>query len=242
MFRFTVFALMLCLPVVLAAPVPKDPGKSKFPDTEDATPVAEADRAAGKDKSAENLKQIMIAVHNFASANRDHLVKNVGDKNGKVLLSWRVKLLPYLDEEALYKKFKLDEAWDSPHNIQLLEKMPKVFESPRVKVRKGYTAYQCFAGGVLGSPYNIGNIPDGTSNTIWCAEITAAVPWTKPADAALERDANKDPFKFGKAFGQKPLAALCDGVVRDLDSMKLKHETLKNAIGPDEGQVLGADW
>ena len=38
------------------------------------------------------------------------------DKDGRPLHSWRVLLLPYLDEEELYKQLRLDEPWDSPHN------------------------------------------------------------------------------------------------------------------------------
>ena len=44
--------------------------------------------------------------------------------SGKPLLSWRVHLLPFLEENELYEQFKLDEPWDSPHNIKLLDQMP----------------------------------------------------------------------------------------------------------------------
>jgi serine/threonine protein kinase len=50
-------------------------------------------------------------------------------KDGTPLLSWRVAILPYLDQKTLYQRFKLDEAWDSPHNKELLQHMPRVFES-----------------------------------------------------------------------------------------------------------------
>lgn len=234
--------MLLSFPAIglVAAPVPKDV-KGKLPDTEDAVPTTDAERAAIKTTSSNNLKQIMLAVHNYASANQDKLVRNVADKDGKHLLSWRVELLPYLEEDQIYKLIRRDEPWDSPDNMKVLEKMPKVFESPRAKTRKGYTVYQGFSGfGVIGSRYNIGGIPDGTANTIWCAEVTAAVPWTKPVD--LPFDPQKDVPKFGKAFGEKPLAALCDGSVRYIDLKKISEKTLKNAITPDEGEVLGEDW
>ena len=51
------------------------------------------------------------------------------DKNGKRLLSWRVHLLPYLEQEKLYKEFHLDEPWDSDHNKKLIARMPAVFRS-----------------------------------------------------------------------------------------------------------------
>ena len=49
------------------------------------------------------------------------------NESGRELLSWRVFLLPYLGEEALYKQFRLNEPWDSPHNRTLVDKMPAVF-------------------------------------------------------------------------------------------------------------------
>src|SRR5262249_5899033 len=39
-------------------------------------------------------------------------------KEGKALLSWRVTLLPYLEQQNLFNQFHLDEPWDSPHNIK----------------------------------------------------------------------------------------------------------------------------
>ena len=49
------------------------------------------------------------------------------DKDGRPLLSWRVAILPYIDQEDLYKQFHLDEPWDSPHNRSLIEKMPGTY-------------------------------------------------------------------------------------------------------------------
>jgi len=225
---------------VWAAPVP--PGvKPKLADTEEAIPTTEAERQQIRHTSTGNLKQIGLSVHNYSSA-IDKLPRNILDKDGKPLLSWRVLVLPYLEEDTLYKQFKLDEPWDSPDNLKLLEKMPTVYDSPRVKVKKGYTVYQGFTwnGAVIDGPYKIQTVPDGTSNTIWCVEATAAVPWTKPAD--MHFHPKNDLPKFGKAFGEKPLALLCDGSTRYLDLKTLSADTLKNAINGNDGNPLGADW
>ena len=71
-------------------------------------------------------------------------------------------------------------------------------------------------------------------------ESSVAVPWTKPVD--LPFDPEKNLPDFGKAYGSKPLAALCDGSVRTLDLKKIKPETLKAAITRAGGEVLGKDW
>ena len=63
-----------------------------------------------------NLKQLGLAFHNYLSANNAFPKAAITDKQGKPLLSWRVAILPYIDQRDLYNKFKLDKPWDSPHN------------------------------------------------------------------------------------------------------------------------------
>jgi hypothetical protein len=224
-------------------------------------------RAASYQKASQkNFQEIALAVHRYADANKGELPGDVMGKGGKALLSWRVRILPYFGEKAnaaippvpgekrnafpevkaLHKQFKLDEPWDSKHNLALLEKMPRLFASPRVSVKhKGYTVYQVFSGpGALfrdgKAALRLFTIPDGTSNTILAVEASRAVPWTKPADVAYDRD--KAVPDFGKAYGGRPLAAMADGSVRVLDLKKITAETLKNAIDPLDGNVLGKDW
>src|SRR5262249_11057060 len=67
--------------------------------------------------------------------------------DAKALLSWRVTILPYLGESSLYKEFKLDEPWDSPNNLKLLPKMPKIFRSLGDQTqREGFTHLQLVTG------------------------------------------------------------------------------------------------
>jgi hypothetical protein len=240
-----------------APPLPK--GKentNNTPDTEVAKPAVDYDKVATNNKvaieerrvrlaSANNLRQIGIAMHSYHDVH-GKLPADVVDKKGKVLLSWRVLILPYIEQDNLYREFKLDEPWDSKHNKKLLEKMPKVFASPRVTLKnKGYTVYQGFSGaGALFRPgkpgLSIVQVLDGTSNTIMTVEATAAVPWTKPADIPF--NAKKDLPKFGKAFGERPLVVMCDGSTRSLDLKRVSKETLKAAITTAGGEILGQDW
>jgi prepilin-type processing-associated H-X9-DG protein len=86
--------------------------------------------AAGRVESANNLKQISLGLINYADANRQMPPAVVYDKDGKPLYSWRVLLLPYVEEGQLYNEFHLDEPWDSPHNKPLLARMPSVYTAP----------------------------------------------------------------------------------------------------------------
>ena len=84
---------------------------------------------ASRHESMNHLKEIGIAMHNYNDAHKQFPDHAIRDKSGKSLLSWRVALLPYLDN-GLYKEFHLDEPWDSEHNRKLIERMPAVYRSP----------------------------------------------------------------------------------------------------------------
>jgi hypothetical protein len=233
-------------------PTPKGP-----PEDEAVVPAIDPDKLAGSAElreadarsraaSLEKLKLIAQAFHNYAAINDSRLPGDILGKDGKQLLSWRVRVLPWLGEKKLYDQFRLDEPWDSKHNLPLMAKMPRVFESPRAKLKgRGMTVYQMFSGsGALfnrgNAKYGIVNIPDGTSNTILVVESSVAVPWTKPAD--IPYDTEKPIPDFGRAYGSKPLGVLADGYARVLDLKKISVKTLRHAIQPDDGYPLGPDW
>ena len=116
-------------------------------------------------------------------------------KGGRPLLSWRVLILPFIEEENLFKKFRLDEPWDSPHNLALLPEMPRMFGryDDRTTKEPFTTFYQVFVGkgtafeGPRGLKLSE-NFPDGTGNTILVIEAGVAVPWTKPEDLHYAKD------------------------------------------------------
>ena len=87
--------------------------------------VAKARAAAENTKRLNNLKQIALAFHNYHDANQAF----PPNKDAKGKLSWRVHILPYIDQAPLYNKFNLDEDWDSETNKPLIAEMPKVFAS-----------------------------------------------------------------------------------------------------------------
>lgn len=154
--------------------------------------VQSAREAARRMSSSNNLRQIMLSLLNYESAYREFPGRVVKSEDGQPLLSWRVMVLPFLDEEELFKEFHLDEPWDSEHNIRLLERMPAVYANPRVATLPGHTAYLAPYGEDAGWPednFRISTITDGTSNTIAVVEASGqlAVPWTKPDDFDIDQ-------------------------------------------------------
>jgi len=71
--------------------------------------------AALRAQCTNNEKQIALAIHNYISRHQTTFppAYRTG-KAGKPLLSWRVLILPFLEEGAIYKEFHLDEPWESP--------------------------------------------------------------------------------------------------------------------------------
>src|SRR5207248_7805224 len=109
---------------------------------------------------------------------------------------WRVLLLPYVEEQDLYKQFKLDEPWDSPHNLKLLEKMPSSYAPPprkRGMMPPYHTVVHVFVG--KGAAFEGGqglrlkeDFPDGLANTLLVVEAGKPVPWTKPENLTYDPD------------------------------------------------------
>lgn len=160
--------------------------------------VQAAREAARRTQSMNNLKQIGLAMHNYESAYRRLPARATYDKQGKPLLSWRVAILPFIEQDALFKQFHMNEPWDSEHNRKLIAQMPAVFRSPSQTGEPGTTVYLTpngegtLFGGKEGMKF--AQVTDGLSNTIMAVEANndQAVIWTKPDDLKYEA---KDPLK-----------------------------------------------
>ena len=65
--------------------------------------------SATQTQTANNMKQLGLAMHSYHDAYRNLPPAAICDKDGKPLLSWRVAILPFVEGQALYREFKLDE-------------------------------------------------------------------------------------------------------------------------------------
>ncbi len=212
-------------------------------------PAVQAARtAAQRAQSTNNLKQLSLAAHNYNSAYNHFPQQAIYSKDGKPLLSWRVALLPYLEQMPLYNQFKLDEPWDSPHNRALLKYIPLVYLPPGDKPRgEPYTTfYQVFVGtnGRVGPIFEpsptfrpvLAQCTDGTSGTLLIVEAGTAVPWTKPED--LPYDPDKPLPALGGVFEDGCVAAFADGSCRflthDVDEATIRALITRNGGEPVE--------
>ena len=198
-----------------------------------------------------NLKLIGLALHAYHDTN-GRFPANVYGPKGELLLSWRVQLLPYVEEDNLYKQFKLDEPWDSENNKKLIEQMPKVFQAPEREHPKGKTFYQGFAapdprkaqpgkGFPAVRPWlvdgmkdgiRLTDIADGSSNTLAVVEARDGVIWSKPDDLPF---GGPVPALGEKGWDRTP-ALRFDGSTL-LFPTNLRPEQFWIYVGIDDGMV-----
>ena len=204
--------------------------------------------AASRSVATNNMKQIGLAMHNYADTFNGFPPAAIVDKKGKKLLSWRVAILPYIEQNALYRQFKLDEPWDSEHNLKLSKIIPKVYVDPRLPgptaAGEGKTYYKLLVGKDATFDWvksrKFPEITDGTSNTIMVVAAGDPVIWSKPDD--IEFDAEKPAPDLSKPF-KDLIMTFCDGSVRTFaaDHFKTREKTLKALITAAGGEPVNAD-
>jgi hypothetical protein len=198
---------------------------------------------ANRARSQNNLKQIGLAMHNYHDALGRLPAQAIYSNDGKPLLSWRVAILPYVAQDNLYRAFKLDEPWDSPHNKKLLAQMPEVYAPPGIKTKEKFTTfYRVFVGpqtafeGKKG--HKLTDFTDGTSNTLLVVEAGQAVPWTKPEE--LPFNPKKALPKLGGIFNGNFNILLADGSARYVRK-DFNKEALRAMITRNGGEPIGPD-
>ena len=222
-------------------------------DLDEVTKSIEQNRlSARKAVSANRLRQLALALQGYGDAYGAYPVIGVGANNeaikgnSKANLSWRVAILPWIENSDLYRAFRLDEPWDSEHNKKLISKMPSLFAPfDEAKAKECLTYYQMVVGPSAMRPgLNLKSITDGEANAIAVVEAAEPVIWTKPDDISIPgKEMPKDLKKeFGGMFPNGFHAALWDGSARWIDLEKISEKTLWNAIRPDDGEPLGDDW
>lgn len=201
--------------------------------------VFSARGAARRMQSTNNMRQFAIAMLNHEAEFRGFPAAYTSDDDGKPLLSWRVRMLPYLDQQPLYESFHLDEPWDSEHNKKLISAMPDIFASPGGSTEPGMTHFQTVRGTDTifpgKDPVQIAAIRDGTSHTILIVEADKPVIWTKPDDFQYDPD---NPMKgLGTLRREGFNAVFADGHSRRI-SPEIDPEMLRRMFTKGDGKPV----
>ncbi len=207
--------------------------------------VQQAREAARRSQCKSNLKQIGLALHNYHDAYGAFPPAYVVDEQGTPLYSWRVLILPYLDQLPLYASFDLTQAWDSPANEHLLYSMPQTYRCPSSTENDGtYTAYSgVFAPDSIfqgDQPVRLAEITDGASNTIMVGEAEdAEIPWSAPedVDVTVFQQINESGGFSSHHFGGVQFL-FADGRVSFI-SEDIDFQTLQNLFNRHDGNPVG---
>lgn len=200
-----------------------------------------------------NLQQIAKALQAYNDMHGSYPPPFVADATGKPLYSWRVLILPFLNEQALYGRFNLLEAWDSAANIGLVAEMPKIFASPASPdaAVAGEASYELITGdGTLfpiAGPLSSKDVIDPADQTLLVVEVpTQGRSWLEPGDLDVKKmklqigAKGKDVIGGNHEFGAT--AVMVDGTTVVLPD-RLPASTLRALISPDGGEILSdSEW
>jgi hypothetical protein len=210
-------------------PTPADPEAALMADL---TALPGEDHPEARAMTIHNLKFIGWAMHKFTARNDGRLPAAANRNRGEALLSWRVAILPFLEEFSLYQRFHLEEAWNSPHNHALLKEMPRVYAPV---IAKAPTSHATYYQGIVGrgalfdgpEGTKIADFLDARRPTLMVVEADHPVPWTKPEDVPYEGGGPLP--KLGGQFDDGFYVGFADGSAQFL-SRKIAHELLRARI------------
>ncbi len=202
-------------------------------------------------QSQNNLKILVLALHTYHVSAKKLPPQAILDKQTKKpLLSWRVRILPFIGQSKLFHQFHRNEPWDSPNNKELLKYMPDVFRVPKgivkkqadkageIPIHQTHTYYQLVTGPKTlfqsGKSYSFTNITDGTRHTMLIVEAKKPVPWTKPEDVPFTVPIAP---KLGGQFANGFNAAFADGSVRFIPNTT-PEQTLQLLTMPNDGMPI----
>jgi type II secretory pathway pseudopilin PulG len=198
--------------------------------------------AARRSQCSNHLKQIGIALHNYADTYGSLPPAYTVDAAGNRLHSWRTLILPYLEQSSLYDKIDLSKPWDDPANQAARETRVGVYACPSANLAAGHTTYLAVDTPVSAMPgstaLTLADISDGTSQTLLIFEVDTkhAVHWMDPTDASEGMVAN---FVAGKSLAHPggTQCVLADGTVRFLGT-DVKPDELRAMITAAGGEEI----
>ena len=211
-FQFTLRHLllgMLAICVLLAAGVPL---------------IRLANRQAEQMQCGNNLKQIVIALHNYHDTWKSFPPLITTDASGKPMHSWRMFILPFLESSPAYSQYNMNEPWNGPNNRKIGHYGAHIYRCPSDRRTKPeMTNYVAIYGPGMAWDVNrqtqFADFTDGTMSTILVVEIrNSDIHWMEPRDIHiddLKLTLNaKDGPSLGSYHIEGAMVAMADGSVR----------------------------
>lgn len=205
--------------------------------------VQQSREAARRTQSRNNLKQLGLALHNYADTFQTFPSGTVVASAAKPedRLSWMVSILPYVDQAPVYQGVDQKRAWDRQDKLNLIQVRIPTYQNPSLAQPAGfkdlgYTDYVGVAGlGANGPntrprekgagmfaydhPRGIRDVLDGTSNTVMVGDASGdRGAWAQGGKASIRPFTAKPYLKGPDGFGGAHVGGahflLGDGSVR----------------------------
>ncbi|MBL8851102.1 MAG: DUF1559 domain-containing protein [Planctomycetaceae bacterium] len=202
------------------------------------------------------MRQISMALQTYATNNNGQLPPAyIADENGRPMHSWRVLLLPYMEQQALYDRYNFDEPWNGPNNSRLAGEIPQLYQCPdddrpRGDSQRPWTSYVVVVGPNTIWPGTesggLDRIPDGSDRTLLLVEVRdSGINWMEPRDLTLEemnpRINGEGRLGISSVHPNVAHFMFADGHGGPL-SDDLKPDTLRQLIQIDDGAPSYTDF
>ena len=207
-------------------------------------PITDLERGGRRPQTLNNLRNVAIAAQCYATKFDGWLPAGGSRDDLLPEWSWQTQLLPYLEQDALYRRIDFARPWNSPENAELFSWSLPVFCSVEAKDRRpvnGFAVTHFTANSRLLRPRDGLRLDDlarldGTNATILMGEIGSGFPpWAQPGNTRdPARRLTGGPGQFGNARGTECAILFAGGNGRHVRS-DLSPRVLELLAGPDNG-------
>jgi hypothetical protein len=190
-----------------------------------------------------------LAVANYHDTYGSFPPAYIADETGKPMHSWRVLLLPFLEQRELYEQYDFREPWDGPNNRKLLSKRPSLYAFHGTEREASTTTnYLAVVGRETVWPgdqsLSMAAIGDDPARTILVVENQGgSIPWTEPRDlefASMNMDVGAAAARGISSRFSPPAVVTAAGYVHTL-APGLAPETLRALLTASGGEQIAVD-
>lgn len=202
--------------------------------------VAVTPLPASAQQKLNSLKQIGLAIHNYHNQYQHLPPRCFTDPAGKPLHSWRVAILPFIEQQAVYKALNLKEAWNAASNQKLTATMIPLYTNSKSEPTKTTFRAPVMMGSLWqgdGPPKRFQDLTDGLSATIAIIDApqSAATSWADPKPWVISAE-----NPMADVFGDRDTATalMLDGAVRTLKKSEMNNEKLRAMLTTAGGEAI----
>jgi hypothetical protein len=187
-----------------------------------------------------------LAVANYHETYGSFPPAYVADRDGKPLHSWRVLLLPFLEQRAIHDAYNFAEPWDGPNNRKLADRIGSIYlRSGLESDQSRTTSFVAVVGPETAwrgsESLSFKDLGDGSTHTLMVVEVPdGEFLWMEPRDLRFDRMSFRINDGSGRGLGSRLGGARvvsADGTVRTLPD-DFSPEKLRAMLTANGGEKI----